>query len=114
MSELPSPALAVVAQLCNVFCSGRYDAYDRLVAERGPTGDEIAAALRAAGVATCERPPTEAWHSDAVEAAPAGDAWIVTMPVWSGGRPVDARLRFRAVDPFADGLWETWIEAVEA
>ena len=106
MSPAPQPVVAVVAQLCNLFCDGDYDVVRRLADGRGLDPDEAAAELRAAGVEKCSRPPAEVW--DELEGEEHDDGtWSVTVPVG------DARLRFDAADEFGDGLWEPWIAAVE-
>jgi hypothetical protein len=115
VTAVPSPAVAVTAQLCNLFCDGDYDVFTRLVDKRGMSAEEAAGALRAAGVATWQQPPVELWSSGEVEAEAHTDGtWSLSVPVWSDGARTSARLRFRVADPYGDGLWEPWLEAVEA
>jgi hypothetical protein len=114
MSAAPQEVVAVVAQLCNLFCDGDHDVVRRLVDDRGLDPDEAAAELRAAGIERWERPPQEVWTDGDLEADETDDGtWSIWVPVFAGGGRTDSRLRFEAADEFGDGLWEPWIAEVE-
>ena len=115
MTTAPLDIVAVVAQLCNAFCDGDYDVFERLVADRGLSADETAGALRSAGIYTWQAPPQDSWYGDDIESALQDDGtWSVWVPVWSEGVKTAARLRFTVEDVFGDDeFWEPWIAAVE-